>query len=56
MHVLDLFFQGALMEAVSEGWWILLDEVNLASPETLQCLSGILETRDDAPLLFMEKA
>ena len=43
------------MEAVSEGWWILLDEVNLASAETLQCLSGLLENRD-TPLLFMERA
>ena len=42
------------MEAVSEGWWILLDEVNLASAETLQCLCGLLET-DNTPLLFMER-
>ena len=57
-NILDFLFviQGALMEAVSEGKWILLDEVNLASAETLQCLSGILETHNDAPLLFMEKA
>lgn len=46
--------QGALMEAVGEGWWLLLDEINLASAETLQCLSGILEN-SNAPLLFMEK-
>ena len=42
------------MEAVGEGWWLLLDEINLASAETLQCLSGILEN-SNAPLLFMEK-
>ena len=53
---LTFVIQGALMKAVSEGRWILLDEVNLASAETLQCLSGILETHNDAPLLFMEKA
>ena len=42
------------MEAVTDGWWVLLDEINMASAETLQCLSGIL---DDfrASLLFMEK-
>lgn len=25
------------------GYWVLLDEINLATPDTLQCLSGILE-------------
>lgn len=25
------------------GQWVLLDEINLASAETLQCLSGMLE-------------
>lgn len=37
------------------GGWILLDEINLASPEILQCLSSLLET-GDAPLLFVERA
>ena len=46
--------QGALVEAVSEGWWILLDEVNLASAETLQCLSAVLESHNES-LFFMEK-
>ena len=31
------------MQAMQEGWWILLDEINLATPETLQCLSSLLE-------------
>jgi midasin len=48
------FDKGALVEAVIEGWWILLDEVNLASADTLQCLSGVLEERNDS-LLFLEK-
>lgn len=38
-----LLFQGALVEAVRCGHWILLDEINLATPETLQCLSSLLE-------------
>jgi midasin (ATPase involved in ribosome maturation) len=25
------------------GYWVLLDEINLASAETLECLSGLLE-------------
>jgi midasin len=31
------------VKAVSAGEWVLLDEINLASAETLQCLSGLLE-------------
>ena len=27
------FLEGALVKAVREGWWLLLDEVNLAPPE-----------------------
>ena len=37
------FVEGALTEAVKQGDWILLDEVNMASPETLECLSQLLE-------------
>lgn len=37
------YVTGQLVEAIKKGHWILLDEVNLASMETLQCLSGILE-------------
>ena len=35
--------KGALVEAVRCGHWILLDEINLATPESLQCLSSLLE-------------
>ncbi len=45
------YLQGALVEAVERGWWILLDEINLASPETLQCLSGLLEGNQGSFLL-----
>ena len=37
------FVEGALTEAVRQGDWILLDEVNMASSETLDCLAGLLE-------------
>lgn len=50
-----LCYQGALVEAVQRGWWILLDEINLASPETLQCLSGLLEG-DQGSFLLAERA
>ena len=38
------YFQGALVKAIRSGDWVLLDEINLASTETLECLGGILES------------
>ncbi|XP_031485697.1 midasin isoform X2 [Nymphaea colorata] len=40
------FVEGALVKALKNGSWILLDEVNLAPPETLQRLTGVLEGGD----------
>lgn len=37
------FVEGSLVHAVREGHWVLLDEVNLASSETLECLNGLLD-------------
>lgn len=37
------FIEGILIQALRTGAWILLDEINLASPETLQRLAGLLE-------------
>ncbi|XP_050309360.1 midasin [Anthonomus grandis grandis] len=37
------FIEGSLVKAVQEGSWVLLDEINLAGAETLECLSGLLE-------------
>lgn len=37
------FLEGSLIKALQEGYWVLLDEINLASSETLECLSGLLE-------------
>uniref|UniRef100_A0A665VA47 Midasin n=1 Tax=Echeneis naucrates TaxID=173247 RepID=A0A665VA47_ECHNA len=37
------FVEGTLAQAVKKGHWVLLDEINLASAETLECLSGLLE-------------
>ncbi|GAA6099361.1 midasin isoform X1 [Tachysurus ichikawai] len=39
------FVEGTLAQAVKKGEWILLDEINLAAAETLECLSGLLEGR-----------
>ncbi|ODO08666.1 midasin [Cryptococcus wingfieldii CBS 7118] len=37
------FVEGPLVKAIKSGEWILLDEVNLASQETLEAISTILE-------------
>ncbi|XP_071998055.1 midasin isoform X2 [Engystomops pustulosus] len=41
--VLFAFVEGTLAQAVKKGEWILLDEINLAAAETLECLCGLLE-------------
>ena len=38
------FVEGALVTALKEGRWILFDEINLAPAETLERLSGVLES------------
>lgn len=37
------FIEGSLVKAIEQGFWVLLDEINLANAETLECLSGLLE-------------
>eukprot|EP01134_Creolimax_fragrantissima_P005503 CFRG5503T1 len=38
------FVEGSLVKAIKAGHWILLDEMNLAAAETLECLNGLLES------------
>uniref|UniRef100_A0A1Y1KUK8 Midasin n=3 Tax=Photinus pyralis TaxID=7054 RepID=A0A1Y1KUK8_PHOPY len=38
------FIEGSLVKAIKNGYWVLLDEINLANAETLECLSGLLES------------
>ncbi|KAJ7086033.1 midasin nuclear AAA ATPase [Mycena belliarum] len=38
------FIEGPLVKALRSGDWVLLDEINLASPETLECISGLLHS------------
>ncbi|KAJ6530392.1 midasin nuclear AAA ATPase [Mycena vulgaris] len=38
------FVEGPLVNALRSGDWVLLDEINLASPETLECISGLLHS------------
>ncbi|KAF9194234.1 AAA ATPase midasin [Haplosporangium sp. Z 11] len=45
------FLEGALVKAVRRGDWILLDEINLATTETLESLSGLLQDESGSILL-----
>ncbi|EPQ27974.1 uncharacterized protein PFL1_04301 [Pseudozyma flocculosa PF-1] len=38
------FVEGPLIRALRQGDWVLLDEINLAAAETLDCLSGLLQS------------
>ncbi|XP_076466261.1 midasin-like [Babylonia areolata] len=45
------FIEGTLVKALKAGDWVLLDEINLAAAETLQCLAGLLEATDGSLVL-----
>lgn len=45
------FVEGTLIKAIKNGEWILLDEINLATAETLECLSGLLESKAGSVVL-----
>ncbi|TIC06692.1 midasin [Wallemia mellicola] len=45
------FVEGPLVTALRRGDWILLDEVNLASPETLECLSSLVASPNSSIVL-----
>ncbi len=38
------FVEGPLVKALRQGDWILLDEINLAAAETLDSLTGLLQS------------
>ncbi|KAI8917537.1 hypothetical protein DFJ77DRAFT_488317 [Powellomyces hirtus] len=46
------FIEGALVKALREGHWVLLDEINLATPETLDCLTGLLASATSSLVLL----
>lgn len=48
------FVEGSFITALRNGEWILLDEVNLAPPETLQRIIGVLEG-DNGALCLAER-
>ncbi|XP_041350636.1 midasin-like [Gigantopelta aegis] len=45
------FIEGTLVTALKKGDWVLLDEINLAAAETLECLSGLLESTTGSVVL-----
>lgn len=51
MNISFAFISGPLVNCIKNGDWVLLDEINLASPETLECLSTILEPNGSIVLL-----
>lgn len=48
------YVEGAFVNALKNGEWILLDEVNLAPPETLQRVIGVLDG-DNGSLCLAER-
>ncbi|KAK4193558.1 putative midasin [Podospora australis] len=38
------FVEGKIVKAARNGDWILLDEINLASPDTLESIAGLFQT------------
>ncbi|CAF4794749.1 unnamed protein product, partial [Rotaria sp. Silwood1] len=48
------FVESELVEAIREGWWVLLDNVNSAPPEVLERLNSL--TEDNPMLSLYEKS
>ncbi|KAI5962071.1 uncharacterized protein KGF55_003146 [Candida pseudojiufengensis] len=50
------FVEGSLVKAVRNGDWLLLDEINLASSDTLESIADLLsETTDQRSILLSER-
>ncbi|KAK3722115.1 AAA ATPase midasin [Vermiconidia calcicola] len=45
------FVEGSIVKAVRNGDWVLLDEINLASPDTLESLADLLDSDEPCILL-----
>ncbi|WP_028548241.1 ATP-binding protein [Paenibacillus sp. UNC451MF] len=39
------FIQGPIIKAMTQGQWLYIDEVNMAKPETLPLINGVLDHR-----------
>lgn len=45
------FVEGNIVKAVRNGDWVLLDEINLASPDTLEALADLFDTASPSIML-----
>ncbi len=51
------FVEGNIVKAARNGGWVLLDEINLASPDTLENLADLLTSGgDESPSLLLSEA
>lgn len=50
-HLVFAFIEGPLVKAIRSGAWVLLDEINLATSETLDCLTALLQSPESSIVL-----
>ena len=51
------FVESKIVKAARNGDWVLLDEINLASPDTLESLAGLLpQDQSDEPSLLLPES
>src|SRR5205823_3461479 len=49
------FVEGSLVRAARNGDWVLLDEINLAAPDTLESISDLLREDGTGSILLSDK-
>ena len=49
------FMEGNLVKAVRNGDWVLLDEINLASPDTLESIAELLADPGERPSILLSE-
>lgn len=49
------FIEGSLVKAARTGDWVLLDEINLAAPDTLESIADLLKEGGQGSILLSEK-
>ena len=49
------FLEGNIVKAVREGAWVLLDEINLASPDVLESLADLFANDADGPFILLSE-
>lgn len=49
------FVEGNLVKAVRNGDWVLLDEINLASPDTLESIADLLTGPEERPSILLSE-